>query len=356
MRPILYKIIPFSASSGTTIKWSWAGNLPSANRCIIRDNSTNAVIYDATQQTMQNEHTVPPDFGGVNGKIYNITCSVFDQNKAESEFSKAVLFKCLGTPSFSFKNIVPNQVITTSNIDVELTYSQPEGELLDSWQVALYSSGQSEMYATGIHYNAANNDLFCEIPGLIDRTSYYLRATGTTVNGIPLDTGYVRIATNMETSNVFFDVELSNVKDQGHIYATFNIISIEAISANGKAIFIDGDYVDARNDRIIFDKGILVNDDFSLFIRGYGFQLNQPVFAMGNGGYTLELTFRSGIYSDTGGKRRWQLELRTVNTPIPYVLYSNYIDEPAGTDILSLCMERINGWYNIKLKNMTREG
>ena len=48
MQAIIYDISPFDASVGTIIKFSWNGNQFFKNRCVIRENESNTIVYDNT--------------------------------------------------------------------------------------------------------------------------------------------------------------------------------------------------------------------------------------------------------------------------------------------------------------------
>ena len=100
----------FDASIGTTIKFSWLGNLPVSNTLRIKNNETNEVVYEVTQTTMRLEHTISSGNNLINGVLYNASVKVTDSNNSDSEWSDVLLFYCFTTPTFSI-NIEQEQII-----------------------------------------------------------------------------------------------------------------------------------------------------------------------------------------------------------------------------------------------------
>ena len=104
MKPILYLINTFDASTEQEIRFVWEGNQSFSNTCIITENLTEKVVYKETQTTMQLKHVLPAN-SLVNGKRYNARISTMDINDDESDSSSPVQFYCFTYPSFNFTNI-----------------------------------------------------------------------------------------------------------------------------------------------------------------------------------------------------------------------------------------------------------
>lgn len=115
MQAIIYDISPFDASIGTTIKFSWNGNQFFKNRCILRENESNTVVYDHTIETFKQEHNIDLAKATLqNGKKYNAYITVFDKENQESDLqSIGKSFLCLKTPVFTFSNIQHGGKIVT---------------------------------------------------------------------------------------------------------------------------------------------------------------------------------------------------------------------------------------------------
>ena len=58
MQATIYKITPFDADSGYSVKFAWNGNQVFKNRCIIRESESGKLIYDQTVSSFKLEHNI----------------------------------------------------------------------------------------------------------------------------------------------------------------------------------------------------------------------------------------------------------------------------------------------------------
>ena len=58
-KPYIQKIIPFDANMDYEISLSWTGNRAHANRIIIYDNDSNAILFDDLVSSFALKHTIP---------------------------------------------------------------------------------------------------------------------------------------------------------------------------------------------------------------------------------------------------------------------------------------------------------
>jgi len=111
IKPILKQISAFDKNDSVNFHFNFYGNQPMKNRLIIKNNITNAVIYNKIQETLHSYHILSSNTL-VNGNVYNAQLSIFDENDVESDLSNTVTFHCYSTPLFSFINLntTTNQV------------------------------------------------------------------------------------------------------------------------------------------------------------------------------------------------------------------------------------------------------
>jgi len=292
MKPILYFLPSFDATKGTTIKFSWLGNQPLSNTIIIRDNNTNVIIYEKMLQTMRLEHTIPADSGLVNGTLYNITVKVMDARGVSSEWSDVQLFYCYSTPIFKI-NIEPGQIVQAQTYGVDITYEQPEGELLQSYRVQVYNSHHALIYDSNLRYFLNT----VKITNLQDNGHYYIIATGETVSGMPLSTDMIDFSADFLKSQAYFMCELQNMYDAGGVYIKSNIISVEGYSDSG-LLCIDDDVADLTNNVVHFNKGFALTGDFTLLVKGYGFEDDSRILQLSGKDEFVTVEYKSiaGIY------------------------------------------------------------
>ncbi len=320
------------------------------NRILVKNNTTGITVFDDTAVSFQLKHTIPANTLE-NNKIYNIVAYAIDTNDVSSSPSATVLFKCYTTPTWNFSNIVPDQIITNSSYGVELTYIQSEGELLKSYQVSLYNSTQSLLYQTGILYNTTS--LSATLSGLNDNTQYYIRATGVTLNGMTLDTGYISVSVEYLSPVLFAITGLENVPNDGSIKITSNFILLVGTSNPNPATYIADTLVDLSTDGsyVKFDEGFNITDDFIIQIIGRDFTDYLTVLELSNGAYTVELQYMRGTFIGITGEKVYFI-LNAYNSVTNYTITSNLIDVPLSTDRIHIWIKRINNIYDLQIENL----
>lgn len=349
MYATIYPITPIDPNNGGTIKFAWHGNQAFRNRCIIRDNETNAVVYDHTIETFKFEHTIViSEASLVSGKKYSAYITVFDQSGIESELQQlGTLFYCLTTPIFRFSNISQNQIISSSGFEFLLSYSQVDGELLDSWSITLHSHAQIPIATSGTKYNT--DHLAYLFTGFENKKEYYVRGEGRTINGISLDTGLIKISVTYDVREMFSLLEPTNLPDIGAIQIRSNIVSSEGhLQKNG--IYINGEYIDLTNNVLTYSEGFILNDPFSLVLCFYGVKPNDQIAELYGENFNIVITYRVGKY-DTNSMKGY-FELRVISNGITHVQYSNMIDLPTEKALIGLCLIRQNEFYHIFINNL----
>jgi len=352
MKPLVYNINAFDARYEKTIEFEWQGNQAFKNKCIIRNNATNTIVYQSIQETFQLKHVIPAHIL-TNGILYNITISVYDINGTESETSDPVLFYCYTKPTFEFTNLIDNQVIRNSSYNVILNYYQPEGEELQSYQLHLYNTNKNLIWSSGVRYDTSN--LSISMYDLDDNGTYYVRATGITVNGMELDTGYVFISVNYEMPSVYALLTLENIKKEGSVKIQSNIISLEGkYVGSGDPVYIDNEYIDLTDNKVYvyFDEGFLIDKDFTLNIIGYNMSFS-TILILSNGEKTIILSKEKCTFASDDGSERVYFKLKVPSAFTDYIIHSQYIIPPLDTDLLSIWIKRKNNIYSVYIKNLS---
>ena len=140
-----------------------------------------------------------------------------DNNGIDSEWSDPVLFYCYSTPTFKI-NIEPNQLIQAQTYGVNITYTQPEGELLQSYRVRVYNSNDTVIYDSNTRYILDT----VKITNLQDNNSYSILVTGETINGMSLSTGRIPFLADFIKAETYFMCEVTNMYDTGGIFIKSN--------------------------------------------------------------------------------------------------------------------------------------
>lgn len=349
MYAIIHTIEPFDATIGTTITFTWNGNQIYKVKCTIKENESGATVYTATIDTMKQQFTIPANSGLVNGTYYVAYITVFDIDNNESSLQDiGTPFYCFSTPTFTL-SISENDVIKTSVYQVSLTYSQAQNELLDSYQIILYSYGKTILQDSGTNYNT--DDMGYVISSLENATQYYIRALGVTVHGMSIDTGYILFSVSYTQAQVFSTLELNNLENIGAIEYKSNIVSALGV-AEKDVTYIDGTQVDLRNNSLTFDTGFEVSGNFTSIFVFNNPSINKPLIDFPD--ENLKVLYRKGSYNDSNGEKVY-FELRVDMDGLVYTLQSNYVTEANENQQYSLLLNRENNFYDIKVVVVAKE-
>lgn len=336
MKPQLYLSNTFDATNEHEFRFVWEGNQSFGNTCVIRDNLTDQIVYQATQTTMQLRHVVPAN-SLINGKLYNVRVATIDINNNISEYSSPVLFYCFTYPTFKFTNISTNQIIRNATYQVTMSYSQIENEPLESYVIELYDESQNLLQSSGTKYDS---ELRYTFVSLEDNQTYYFKATGRTLNGLLIETDYILVSVNYEQPQVYSIITLENIKESGLIKIQSNIRIVECYT-NKPPVFIDDEYIDLRNDILRIDNGFSLKEDYIIRCSGYDLKTGL-IMTIGK----VEIYFRkSGTKS--------YIELYSPFYLSKYYCYSNYLENLSANEKAEFTIIKHNGLFNVSLERST---
>ena len=155
-----------------------------------------------------------------------------------------------------------------------------------------------------------------------------------------LDTGYVEITVKFENPNTYARIYATPLPSQGCIQVATNLIIIQ-YNGTDSFEYIDG-MIDLRDKILYYDKGFLIEGDFTVISRGIHLWQTADIFKMKNG--NLGLTLSSRIY--TNGELRFRLLVP--NGANNYLIYSGpqVFD---NTDMVTVAIRRKNNVYQLKV-------
>lgn len=283
----------------------------------------------------------------VNGNTYNAVIYSIDINGVSSPPSNKIVFKCYSTPLWSFFNLDTYQVIQNSSYQVQLSYSQLEGEPVNSYQISLYDSGQSLLHQSGVLYNS--DTLSYTVSNLMDNTQYYIRAIGKTLNGMDLDTGYIPISVEYIQPSLYSLIQLENLPKDGSVKISYNAQMVTGYTNVNEPVYIDLTKIDLRGDgtHVVFDNGFKVKKDALIQIIGQDFNDYSVICEWSNGTDKIEIKYMRGDFDGQSGEKAYFL-LYAYNQITRYVIYSNYIDIPSPTDVINVWLKRVNNAYELQ--------
>lgn len=346
-KPQIMKISPFDATKDYEISLLWSGNRAHANRIIICENETNNVVFNDMVSSFSLKHTIPA-YTLKNNQRYTIQAQVYDVENIPSALSNKVLFYTFSTPDFYFEDLSENPIIANSSFTATVHYYSDDWEDVSKYIFYLYDATKKQLIQSSEMTDSY--DISYTYKGLDNNTVYYVRCVAVTVNGMELDTGYVEITVKYENPNTYARIYATPLPSQGCIQVSTNLIIIQ-YNGTDEFEYIDG-MIDLREKTLYYDEGFLIEDDFTVIIRGMNLWQQAELLKMSNG--IFGLTLSSHIYQE--GKLRFRLIVP--NGVSNYLLYS---DEQVfdNKDMVTIVIRRKNNVYQLKVfieLGYTKEG
>lgn len=336
-RPIIQRITPFDAKKPYEITLSWMGNRAHANRIIIYDNDTNHVVFDDMTTSFDLTHTIPA-YTLSNNRKYVIQAQVYDAENTPSALSNKILFYTFATPEFYFEDLSENPTVTNASYTASVHYYSEDWEEISKYSFYLYDASKKLLLKS--EELTDDFDISYTYKGLDNNTAYYVRCVGVTINGMELDTGYVEINVKYENPNTYARIYATPLPSQGCIQIASNLVIIQ-YNGTDDFEYID-DMIDLRDKTLYYDEGFLIEDDFTVLIRGMNLWQTADILKMSNG--NLGLTLSSRIYNE--GKLRFRLMVP--NGVSNYLLYSD--EQVFGNeDMITIAIRRKNNVYQLKV-------
>ena len=338
-KPIINKISPIDAKKENVISMSYNGILPYSNRLVIYDADTLLSVYDRTQNSYNLTHVLSADTLK-NGIKYAAQAQVFDINGNPSALSDKVYFRTLATPLFYFSNIHDEDIIDNASVYAILNYEQENWEDIAEFRFYLYDEVKNLLIESETYYST--DYLTYSYKGLNDDHFYYIRAMGITVNGIQLDTGYIKIFVNYENLGKYKLIEAKcNEYNSVVTYQTHFVVihASETESTGAPYEYYDG-WINLLGKTLVYNENFLVDGDFTISIRGMDLYRNTTILKCSNDKYGFTLS--SYIYDD--GQMRYKLTVP--NGLCNYILYSEPL-LPDPLDIIAVHIRRVNNVYQL---------
>lgn len=351
-------IAAFDALNERKINFTYSGNQCIANTIDVYNSSTNETVYSHRVTSFALSHTIPAGTL-TNGLSYYIKITAHYMNGATEESITSVasnIFLCLKTPTWSFSGITNNSTVNNSTVNLTMNYSQEQNEEINEFIIEVYTVGHTVFHRSPSLYDVSAAYV---ITGLEDKNVYYLRAYGTTVNGLVIDTRSkypddIKITADFVAPDVYSLAYLENLPDEGIIRISLNVASIEGHSKSGQDFtYTDNEYVNAQNDYVVFDQNVYTGDEFSFLIKGKNFVPNATIFMLtsadGNDVVTVDL-----FEAEISGQTRYYARLKHQNRYLStfYAIYTDFLDIDLTKDI-QILIQCTGGLFSITMEEVS---
>lgn len=356
-RPTLLNIPAFDATQPYTFEFTVQGSTAQivSNKLIIRDQSTNVVVYEEQQESYKYQHNLAAN-KLINGNYYNATITVYDREGNESLPSIPIQFWCYSTPIIEFTNIPPNNIIQNASFNFEFQYTQAENEKLNTYVVNLYNSFNTLISTSSVQYATDGAPPYNGnylVAGLENATVYYIEIIATTINGTQITTGRVEITVQYIRPDLFTLIELKNNCDGGYISIRSNIILINGGSNPDPPTYIGDKEVDltAPDSWVQWTEGYSITDDF---LARLWFRKPTPHSTILNflnaQGQSITINYRLGYKDIASQEMQSYVEIYVKSIEgAEYYIHSNFIDTLADNEYYNLWLSRENNIYQLQL-------
>lgn len=281
VKPIIATIPAFDATLNHAFTFtSNGGDQVVANRITIRNNNTNAIVYQNTLTTYILGQTVIAN-ELANNMYYNVYFNTFNTNGDMSEDSNVIPFRCIATPVMSITNMPLTNIINASSYTFNSTYSQVNGELLNYVIYTLYDLNGIELANSGKMYSTDAPPISFSylFSGLDDNTSYKLEVSGVTVNGMTFTTGLITFTVSYYSPVYVGLLELDNKCDDGYNQITSNIITSTAETVPTNPYYLS-DFTANTDNYINWDEWFTIpnTDVISEWLSPYAIDLSEYTY------------------------------------------------------------------------------
>lgn len=214
-----------------------------------------------------------------NGYKYSATIQVKYGTIASytlSEKSDTIQFHCFETPKLTINELGTSTVtkIETASFNCNLTYTSKYSEnILNTYKVEVYQDADLTVLlrSTDVLYTKGQLDkLTAYIGGLTDDTTYYIYCSGVTNYGMSVQGAVYEIVVHYDTN---FDTAFTADVVDGHIELSIHEKIITGKWGVPKNALYDNKnepneaVVYFNNERIYFDEGVDIDNEFKLIIK-----------------------------------------------------------------------------------------
>ena len=357
VRPTLIQTPAFDATQEHTFTFVVQGTSSQivSNKLTIRNQETNDIVYQESQETFRYEHIV--NAGELtNNTYYNATVTITDASGEESPESIPIQFWCYTTPTVEFTNLPVNNLVQNATYTFEFTYNQAEGEAINSYIMNLYNDEDVLISSSGILYATDGTPPFngsYTFTGFENATAYSIELQATTINNTIVSTDRIDITVQYTRPDLFTLVELTNNCDEGYISIRSNIVLIEGTSNPDPPTYIDNEEVDLTQEGswVRWDEGYSISGDFLTRVWFRNPTSNSEILRFSNiQGQTISLYYREGYENVEAADMQAYMELYVTSLQnLDYYIFSNFTSILPETDSYNIWITRENYIYQLQL-------
>ena len=350
--PIISPFKTFDATKDFVVAFAWDGSQVYGNEVKVIKNDSGDILYDNTVTSFILQHIIPANTL-TNAIQYSLQIRVFDKDHNWSEWSNASIFTTHSTPTISI-NIENNQLIQSSNYDVDILYNSADEEILNTWVLYFYDNSGNLIFNTDIQYAATT--MTYKLTALESSSEYKIKVIGNTVDDTSISTDLITFQVQYTQLSIYYNAELENIFDKGQIRVASNLISIDGKAIPNPTVYINNKEIDLTSDgsSVLFDDGFTIKNNYSLQLLFRNLVPYQILCESSNGTDTVKLKYMKAIFDSSIGYQGFFLLEVSNGGYLPYRIAT----EPFALlmdQYVYVVIKRINNLYALNMLdgNMT---
>lgn len=250
--------IAIDADKENTLSWKSSGDLSVAFAITIIKNSDNSVVWSLPKTNSYAQRYVIPSGSIPNGFEYKIQVTAWNE-AGQSASSDLEIFQTSSTPTVTMNAV---SVIGTHDYNFTAIYSQDENVPLRSYIVYLYDSSKIMISQSGIKTTPVIEQYFSNMKS---GETYYVEFQVTSAIGLTGSSGLIPFDVIYETPVINIGLVAENY-DNASIKLNWNVVQIIGKVDVFPPTYIDDEMIDLRDNRLVFDEGFTVEENFTLRI------------------------------------------------------------------------------------------
>lgn len=329
-------------TQGMTVSWHIAGaSAMTAFSITIYDNDSESTQLYTTGQLSDGcpvygtsstgeflffSYTIPAadlaSAGIVNGNEYKLIIQQWWSADDSVTQASASAFVTRAAPTLSISAIGTGGVINTRSYTFTGSYSQAQGDTLNwfRWQIATADNTDDPFFDSG--EISGTMDISCTYDGFFAGSSYAVRLTAQTENGVEADTGWVTFSVSYSVSDTSGEVTAGCVGGTDAVLVEWSGIGYIPGTANGTYMIGDGQLMLPAGSSVTWDRagtGAMSFDaPWSVIWKGTLGSANADIFTIGQSGGDVTLSYDYAAQTIVLAKGGTTLVSRTgiINSPL----------------------------------------
>lgn len=262
--PILTSTSPFPATSSHDFTFSVSsGDQVVRSNLVIQNNSTGVEIYNGTIESFQLKHTVNANVL-TNGSEYRAKIRTGNISNQWSNYSEWIVFWALANQVVTFTNISEGSIVYNSTVTLTGTYTQANGELLESYRFLLYDENENLIKTYSEQFGDGSLTLEQEVAGLENNVLYHAEIKTVSIHNQTGTTGLISFKSIFVAPHLSSALTVTNEKNQGSIKISATLVQIIGQVDSGTISYINSDWIDLTSGQISFQEGFNIQSDFIL--------------------------------------------------------------------------------------------